>query len=68
MLNRLKASCILAPVILLLLCWVGRFAGTEEVARIGIAPFVLWAGAVAVVSSYVITLYVSFVAETLFKR
>ena len=66
--NRLIASCILAPVILLLLCWVGRFAGAEEVTRVGIVPFVLWAGAVAVVSSYVITLYVSFVAETLFKR
>ena len=68
MLNRLKASCILVPVILLLLCWVGRFAGADEVARIGIVPFVLWAAATAVVTSYLITLYGSFVAETLFKR
>ena len=68
MFDRLKASCILAPAILLLLCWVGRFASPDEVARIGMAPFVLGAGAVAIVTSYLITLYVSFVAETLFKR
>ena len=68
MLNRLKASCILAPAILLLLCWIGRFAGVEEVTRIGIVPFVLWAGATAIVTSYLITLYASFVANTLFKR
>ena len=68
MINRLKASCILAPAILLLLCWVGRIAATEEWTRIGIGPFILWAGAVAIVTSYLITLYVSFVANTLFKR
>lgn len=68
MINRFKASLILAPAILLLLCWIGRFAGADEASRIGIVPLVLWAGAVAVVTSYLITLYVSFVAETLFKR
>ena len=68
MINRLKASLILAPAILLLLCAVGRFAGAEQVLRMGIVPFVLWAGAVAIVTSYLITLYLSFVAETLFKH
>ena len=68
MINRLKASLILAPAILLLLCWIGRFAGAEEVSRIGIVPFVLWAGAASIVTAYFITLYVSFVAKTLFKH
>lgn len=66
--NRLKASLVLTPAILLLLCWIARFAGTEEVARIGIVQFVLWAAAASLVMAYCITLYVSFVARSLFKR
>ncbi len=68
MLNRLKASLVLAPAILVLLCWIARFAGAEEVVRIGILPFVLWAAAASLVMAYVITLYVSFVAKKLFGR
>jgi hypothetical protein len=68
MINRLKASCILAPAILLLLCSVGRFVGADEVARVGIVPFVLWAGAAAIVMAYLVTLYVSFVATMMFKH
>lgn len=68
MMNRLKASLILAPYILLLLCWVGRFAGADEVLQIGIVPFVLWATVAAIVMAYLITLYVSFVAKTLLRR
>lgn len=68
MLNRLKASCILAPAILVLLCWLGRFFGVEEISRIGIIPFVLLAAAASIVMAYVITLYVSFVAKVLLGR
>jgi len=68
MINRLKASFILAPGILVLLCWVARFAGADEVVRIGIMPFVLWAAAASFVTAYVVTLYVSFVAEKLVER
>ena len=66
MLNRLKASLILAPALLVLLCWLGRFAGVEEVSRLGIVPFVLWAAVAAVVMSYLITLYISFIVKTIF--
>lgn len=68
MINRLKASLILAPAILLLLCAVGRFAGAEQVLRMGIVTFLLWAGAASVVMAYLITLYASYVAQALFKR
>lgn len=68
MINRLKASLILAPAILLLLCWMGQLAGAEELSRIGITSFVLWASAAAIVMAYFITLYVSFIVETIFKN
>jgi hypothetical protein len=68
MLDRLKASFILTPAILLLLCWIARFAAPEEVVRIGIAPFVLWAAAVSFVMAYLVTLYISFVAQKLLRR
>ncbi len=66
--TRIKASLILAPAILLLLCWIARFAAPEEVAGMGIVPFVLWAAAAAFVTAYLITLYVCFVAKKLFGR
>ena len=68
MLNRLKASLVLTPVILLLLCWVAHFGGTNEVAQFGMVRFVLLAAVVSLVIPYCITLYVSFVAKSLFKR
>lgn len=68
MLTRLKASLILAPAILLLLAWIARFVGAEEVARMGIVPFALWAAAVALAMAYLVTLYVSFIAKKLFGQ
>ena len=68
MLTRLKASLILAPVFLLLLCWIGCFGGVEALSRIGIVPFLLWAAAGAIAMAYLITLYVSFVSQAMFKR
>lgn len=68
MINRLKVSLVLTPAILVLLCWMARFAGAEEIVRIGIIPFLLWAAAASFVMAYLVTLYVSFVAKTLFRR
>jgi hypothetical protein len=65
---RLKASLVLAPAILALLCWVARFAGAEEVMRIGVVPFVLWAAVAALAMAYLITLYVALIAKTLLRR
>ena len=68
MMFRLKASLVLAPAILALLCWVARFAGAEEVMRIGVVPFVLWAAVAALAMAYLITLYVALIAKTLLRR
>lgn len=68
MIDRLKVSLVLAPAILVLLCWMARFAGAEEVVRIGVVPFLLWAGAASLVMAYLITLYVFVVANTLSRR
>ena len=68
MLTRFKASLILAPVFLLLLCWIGCFGGAEQVSRVGIVPFLLWATVGAIAMAYLITLYVSFVSQAMFKR
>ena len=56
--NRLKPSLILMPAILLLLVWIGRFAGAEEVARIGVWQFVLLAAAVSFMISWCVTMYI----------
>jgi hypothetical protein len=68
MLNRIKGSLILAPAILLLLCLIGRFAGSEELLRVGMGVYVIWAAATSLVVGYVVTVYVSFVAHTWFRR
>ena len=68
MIERLKASLVLAPAILVLLCWIARFAGAEEVARIGIVPFVLWAAAASFAMAWLVTLYVCFVAKKILGR
>lgn len=57
---RLKASLLLTPAFLLLLVWIGRFAGAEEVARIGFWIFVPWATGVSFVISWCVTMYVSY--------
>lgn len=59
--TRSKASLILAPAILLLLVWIGTFAGAEAVAKMGLTRFVLLAIVASIVIAYCVTLYVSFV-------
>lgn len=59
--SRATATCLLTPGVMLLLVWIGRFCGTEEVARIGIPQFLLWALGTGFGISAIITLYVSYV-------
>jgi hypothetical protein len=61
---RLKASLLLAPALFLLLCWIGRFAGPEQVMRLGILPFALLSAAVAIAIAYFVTLYVHYLAKS----
>jgi hypothetical protein len=60
--SRLKASLLLTPAIMLPLAWIGRFAGAEEVATMGLTSFVLWSAGVAFVIAYLVTMYVSLVS------
>lgn len=66
-LPRLKASFLLSPAVLLLLVFIGRFAGGDLIHGVGLMSFLGWAAACAVAISYVVTLYVAFVADLLKK-
>lgn len=66
--SRIKASLILAPAILLLLAWIGRFAASDEVTKVGIWLFLLWSAAASLVIAYTITLYVAFLSKTAERR
>ena len=68
MLNRLKASLILAPTIFLLLCWIGCFGDLAEILRIGVPMFLVFGVLAAIVMAYLITLYILFIAKTMFKN
>jgi hypothetical protein len=68
MFNRLKASLILAPCIFLLLTWIGCFGNLAEIARIGVPLFLVFGAMAAIVMAYLITLYISFIAKTMFKN
>ena len=61
LINRLKASLALTPAFLLLLVWIGRFAGAIEVVEMGLMPFLLWAAAVSFAMSWCVTLFVSLI-------
>ena len=67
-LNRLKSCLILTPAIMLLLVWIGRFAGAEEIARIGVWQFVLWATGVSFTISWCVTLYTRHLVGTSDKK
>ena len=68
LLDRLKPCLILTPAIMLLLVWIGRFAGAEEVARIGVWQFVLWAAAVSFAISWCVTMYARHLVGTSDKK
>jgi len=59
MLARLKTSLLLAPAILLLLIWIGRFSGAEEIAKMGLMSLLLWGILTSVAISYCVTLFLS---------
>jgi hypothetical protein len=61
--QRAIASFVLTPAFLLLLVWIGRFAGAEEVMKIGWVQFVLLAAAVSFMIAYCVTLYVSHLVD-----
>lgn len=60
---RFKASLILTPAILLLLVWIGTFAGAEAVTRMGLTYFVLAATVASIVIAYCVTLYVAYIVS-----
>ena len=59
MFARLKTSLLLTPAILLLLVWIGRFSGAEEIAKMGLTSFLLWGVLTSVAISYCVTLFFS---------
>lgn len=59
--DRLKASLILAPAILLMLVFITRFTGEETIRREGLLEYFAWAAAISLAVSYVVTLYVEYV-------
>jgi hypothetical protein len=61
--QRVIASLLLTPAILLLLAWTARFAGAEEVANMGLTSFVLWSAGAAFAIAYLVTMYVEFVSN-----
>ncbi len=68
MINRLKASLLLAPCIFLLLCWIGCFGDLAEIMRIGVPMFLVFGAAASIVMAYLITLYLLFIAKTMPKN
>ncbi len=65
---RLTASLLLTPAIMLMLVWIGRVAGAEEVARMGIVQFLLWAAGAAFGIAATVTLYIAYVKKTADKQ
>lgn len=55
--QRLFATLILAPGIALLLVWIGRFSGADEIAKMGTGEFLLWTIGTAFTIAATITLY-----------
>ena len=62
--KRLLSALILTPGIMLLLVWIGRFAGAETAAAMGIVPFLLWALVAAFGIAATITLYVAHLTKS----
>ena len=65
---RLLASLLLTPAVVLLLVWIGRFAGTDEVARVGILQFLFWSLGVGFGIASTITLYIAYLFKSAAKE
>lgn len=66
--KRLISALLLTPGIMLLLVWIGRFAGAEAAAEMGVFPFLLWALGVAFGIAATITLYVAHLTKSAGKE
>ena len=62
--SRVIATSLLTPGVMLLLVWIGRFSGSEEIARIGILQFLMWAFGAAFGIAAIVTLYVSYLYKS----
>lgn len=65
--SRIQATLLLTPAIMLLLVWIGRFAGTEEIAKMGLLQFSLWALGAGFGISAMVTLYISYLCKSASK-
>ena len=59
--QRFSASLLITPGILLLLVWIGVFAGEATVMKMGLTYFLLSAVVASIVIAYCATLYLDFV-------
>lgn len=66
--KRLISTLVLTPGIMLLLIWIGRFAGAETLAEMGVLSFLLWALGVAFGIAATITLYVAYLTQSTGKE
>lgn len=66
--SRVLSALLLTPAIMLLLVWIGKFAGADEMARIGSLQFVLWAFGVAFGIAATITLYIAYLVKSVCKE
>lgn len=62
--SRVIATSLLTPGVMLLLVWIGRFAGSEEIARIGILQYLMWALGAAFGIAAIVTLYISYLFKS----
>jgi hypothetical protein len=61
--NRLVGSVVLAPAIFVVLIWFGRYSASEEIAKTGIASFVLLTAGVSIVVAYCLTMFIAFLKQ-----
>jgi len=66
--KRFLSALLLTPGIMLLLVWIGRFAGAEAAAEMGVVPFLLWALGAAFGIAATITLYVAYLTKPAGKK
>lgn len=62
---RLKAALPLAAAVFVFLVWLGRFAGADEIAQLGITEFVAWSVAVALIIAWSIILSIASLVDAI---
>lgn len=66
--KRLTSSLLLTPGLVLLLIWIGRFGGADEIVRLGVWQFLLWAAVVGFGIAATITLYIAHINKSADKK